>query len=275
MSTSLDSNPAPAAAPPDDSLASIELENISLRFRTYSERMPYLKQIVINSIFGKNRNAKSEFWIYKNLNLTIHHGDRLGIVGANGAGKSTLLKTISGIYHPTSGTLRVRGRLAPLIELGAGFNPELSGVENIYLNGAFLGFSHAEMAAKINRILDFAELHDFAATPIKYYSSGMMLRLAFSVATDVVPEILLLDEIFSAGDARFMERATTRMKHLMDTAHIVVMVSHDLSLIKRFCTRAIWLQHGTVQQDGDPTTICDNYLAQANNPTLSAAAPSQ
>jgi lipopolysaccharide transport system ATP-binding protein len=246
---------------PSQGQAQIRLENVALRFRLYNDRSPFLKQFIINKVFRRTpMKAKSEFWIYDGLNLTIEHGERLGIIGSNGAGKSTMLKMISGIYYPTSGTVRVCGRIAPLLELGAGFNPELSGVENIYLNGAFLGFSHREMATKVERILDFAELREFSQTPIKYYSSGMMLRLAFSVATDMVPEILLIDEIFSAGDASFVGRARARMKSLMDTSHIVVLVSHDLNLIKEMSQRVIWLKKGKVEMDGDPATVCEAYL---------------
>jgi ABC-type polysaccharide/polyol phosphate transport system ATPase subunit len=252
--------------------ARIELEDVALRFRLYNDRSPVLKQIIINKLFGRTpAPAKSEFWIYNGLNLLIDHGERVGIVGSNGAGKSTMLKMISGIYHPTTGLVRVNGRIAPLLELGAGFNPELSGVENIFLNGALLGFSHGEMAAKVERILDFAELKDFAHTPIKYYSSGMMMRLGFSVATDVVPEILLIDEVFSAGDAKFMKRARARMKALWDSSHIVVMVSHDLGLIKEMCERVIWLKKGKVEMDGDPATVCDAYLNDQVPETAPAA----
>jgi ABC-type polysaccharide/polyol phosphate transport system ATPase subunit len=252
--------------------ASIELENVSLRFRVFADRNPVLKQVLLNKIMRRKYVASESehFWLYRCLNLRFDHGERIGIVGSNGAGKSTLLKVIAGIYHPTTGTVSVRGKLAPLIELGAGFNPELSGLENIFLNGAFLGFSHDEMAKKVDPILDFAGLREFAKVPVKYYSSGMMLRLGFSIATDITPEILILDEIFAAGDADFRAKAQDRMNKLLDNSHIVVIVSHDMNLVQKICTRVIWIDHGIVVMDGDPGDVCGAYLSKRYPPGFRA-----
>ncbi len=239
--------------------ARIALDGVSLRFRKYGEKRATLKQTVINAIFRRTYQTVGDFWLFKDLDLAVEHGQRLGIIGPNAAGKSTLLKLICGIFQPTAGRISVRGRLAPLIELGAGFNHELSGIENIYLNGALLGFGPSQMGAKIERILDFAGLSDFAQTPIKYYSTGMLLRLAFSVATDIEPEILLVDEIFAGGDAQFVAKATERMNKLMDSSHIVILVSHDLRLIQRMCNRVIWLDHGRIAMDGTARDVCRSY----------------
>lgn len=270
MSTSsVYSPPAPAASLAPSRQALIELDSVALRFRIFTDRSPLLKQFVLNKVLRRHKmmiQNYEDFWLYRNLTMRIEHGDRVGIIGSNGAGKSTLLKVMSGIYHPTSGSIRVRGRIAPLIELGGGFNPELSGRENIFLNGALLGFSHKEMAHKVEAILDFANLREFAQMPVKYYSSGMVLRLGFSIATDIVPEILLLDEIFSAGDAEFRQKAQARMHELLTASHIVVLVSHELGLVKEVCNRVIWIDHGCVVMDGEPDDVCDAYLQKRYPP---------
>lgn len=241
--------------------AMISLEDVTLRFRNHGMGARRFKQAVLDAVRRRPKyEAVPEFCLFQHLNISIQHGERLGIIGGNGSGKTTLLKLMSGIYHPTRGTIRVRGRISPLIELGAGFNIELSARENILLNGAFLGFSRSQMMEKTEAILDFAELHESGDMPIKYYSSGMMLRLAFSIATDVEPEILLIDEIFGAGDASFVGRATERMHALLDNSHIAVFVSHNLQLIQDMCTRAIWLDHGRIQLEGNPAEVCHAYL---------------
>ncbi len=239
--------------------ARIQLDDVSLLFRAYGNHTPSLKQAFLNSIFRRQYSKTEEFWLFRDLNLKIEHGEQFAIVGPNGAGKSTLLKMICGIYHPTGGQVHVKGQVAPLIELGAGMNPELSGRENILLNGAMLGFSAKQMRRKAEGILDFAGLTDFASTPIKYYSTGMMMRLAFSVATDINPEILVIDEIFAGGDVQFVAKAKDRMHQLLNTSHIVIIVSHDLGLVQSLASRAIWLDHGTIKADGDPKIICEDY----------------
>lgn len=241
--------------------ARIEFADVGLRFRSFGDSLPSLKQTVFRKLSGQSFKEDSYRWLYRGLGLTIEHGCRLGVVGPNGAGKSTLLKMICGIYRPTTGTIRVRGQIAPLIELGAGMVAELSGEENIYLNGALMGYSRREMRAKIERIFDFAGLQGFRKVPIKYYSSGMMLRLAFSTASDLNPEILLIDEIFAAGDAEFVRRARARMESLIDASHIVVIVSHQLELIKQMCNRVIHIENGHVVDDGNPAEVIARYLA--------------
>lgn len=240
----------------------ITLDDVHLRFRMYSTRNRSIKEAVVNTL-ARRRYAKpyTEVHALRGVSLHVPHGERLGIVGDNGAGKSSMLKVISRIYPPTSGTVRHRGFLVPLLEVGIGFNMELSGLENIFLTGAIMGFSRAEMERRVDSILAFSELRDFADTPIKYYSSGMAQRLAFSIATDIEPEILLLDEVFSVGDIHWVEKARTRMQTLIDRSGILVLVSHDMKLIDQYCTRAIWLHGGRIAADGKPAEIIERYRA--------------
>jgi ABC-type polysaccharide/polyol phosphate transport system ATPase subunit len=242
----------------------ITLENVSLCFRAYSTRNRSIKETVINCLLRRRYGKPtSEVTALSQVNLHIPHGQRLGIVGDNGAGKSSLLKVISRIYPPTTGLVERRGFLVPLLEVGIGFNFELSGLENIYLTGAIMGFARRQMACRVKAILEFAELEDFADTPIKYYSSGMAQRLAFSVATEIDPEILLLDEIFSAGDIHWMEKAERRMRELIDRSSILVLVSHQMDLIERYCDQAIWLQNGRIVRTGEPPEIVAAYQSAA------------
>ena len=256
MITSSISDPRVVTSPE----AALAFDRVCLRFRTHQSGRQF-RQIVLDALRRKPSVRTDEFWLYRDLSFRIEHGERVGIIGGNGAGKSTLLKVALGVYRPTSGRVSVRGSVSALIELGAGFNPELSSSENILLSGIFLGFKPKEMIAKTEQILDFAGLQEFRHTPIKYYSSGMLLRLAFAIATDINPEILLIDEIFGAGDAEFSGRAMARMRQLLDAAHIAVMVSHNLALIEEFCTRALWLRAGAIAADGDPHTVCREYEA--------------
>lgn len=239
--------------------ALIELRNVGVRFRSFNDPIPRLKHVFFNILSRKNRDTSRENWLYRDLSLSITHGTRLGIIGRNGAGKSTLLKLICGIYRPTLGQIRVRGRVAPLIELGAGMIAELPGEDNIVLNGTLMGFSRAEMRGKVDSILDFAGLNEYRKMPVKYYSSGMAVRLAFATATEVNPEILLLDELFASGDAEFIEKSRARMMTLIDRAHIMVLVSHSMELIDQLCNRCIRIEHGKVVADGTPKDVIRNY----------------
>ncbi len=231
-----------------------------MRFRKYGNQSPSFKQAVLNTIFRRNYSRTQEYWLYDGLDLTISHGERVGLIGANGAGKSTLLKMIAGIYVPTRGEITVSGAISPLIEIGAGLDPELSGRENIYLMGALLGYTSKAMSKKVDGILAFAGVERFADTPMKYYSSGMLMRLVFAVSTDVEPQVLLIDEVFATGDAEFVGKAMHRMEVLMKTSDIVVMVSHNMDLIREFSDRVIWLDAGSVVEDGSPDDVCRKYL---------------
>jgi ABC-type polysaccharide/polyol phosphate transport system ATPase subunit len=244
-------------------MSSITVKDLSIRFRRYHNRSPSLKDY-ISSWFNPGRpDAYSEFLAVKQVSLTIGPGERMGIVGHNGAGKSTLLKALCRIYEPSSGEVVVHGRIAPLIEIGAGFHPEFSGRENIYLNGAILGHSKARLRDIESEVIAFAGLEEFIDTPVKYYSTGMHLRLAFALATAVQPEILVLDEMFAGGDANFVHKATARMHEVIESASILVLVSHDLSLLERLCTRVIWMDHGYVLEDGPATEVLARYKASS------------
>lgn len=257
--------------------ALIEIKNATLRFRIYRNRTPALKEQVIRMLSRKTAaDEVIEFDALKNLNLSFSGGDRVGIIGLNGAGKSTLLKMIVGIYPPQQGSLHIRGKVTPLIELGTGFDHELSGRENIYLNGALLGRSYKQMRALEDAIIEFSDLEEKIDMPIKYYSSGMMGRLAFSIGTIMEPEILLVDEVFSTGDAQFVQKARVRMEQLISKSSVVVIVSHSMDHIIQFCNRVIVLNKGVVVGDGDPEEMVNYYklnvakLAPAAVPGLPA-----
>jgi ABC-type polysaccharide/polyol phosphate transport system ATPase subunit len=240
----------------------IELREVSLRFINYSDKQYSLKRAVLDLVLRRDSPVPvSEFWALKNITLRIDHGERVGIVGSNGAGKSTLLRVVARIYAATSGTVDVRGNIAPLIEMGAGFNPELSGFDNILLNGAMLGFRRREMLAKVDGIHEFTGLREFADLPLKYYSSGMYLRLAFAIATEIDPEILLIDEALGAGDAAFQDKAKDRVLRLLDRSHAVILVSHDMNALRQLCNRGLWMRQGQLVADGPIDQVIDDYLA--------------
>ncbi|OJW12674.1 MAG: ABC transporter [Planctomycetales bacterium 71-10] len=245
----------------------VELRDVSLRFVNYSDKMFTLKRAVLELLLRRDRPVpNSEFWALRDVNFRIEHGERIGIVGSNGAGKSTLLRMLARIYPPTTGTVTVRGTVAPLIEMGAGFNPELSGFDNILLNGAMLGFTRKQMLAKVDAIHEFTGLREFADLPLKYYSSGMYARLAFGVATSIDPEILLVDESLGVGDATFRAKATERIRGLMDRSHAVILVSHELSSLRDLCDRGLWMHKGRVVADGPIDEILDAYVESITNP---------
>ncbi len=241
-------------------MSSILVEDLSIRFRIYHDKSPSLKDCFASLFRSGKRPAHSDFWAVKDVSLGIKAGERVGIVGHNGAGKSTLLKALCRIYAPSLGCIHVDGRVAPLLEIGAGFHPEFTGRENIYLNGSILGFSNDQLRVIEPEVIAFAELEEFIDTPVKYYSTGMYMRLAFSLATAVHPDILILDEIFAGGDAAFMVKATARMQNMIDKADIVIMVSHDHQLVKSLCNRVLWMDHGRLISDGLPEDIVDRYL---------------
>ncbi len=241
-------------------MSNISVENLSIKFRIYHDSSPSLKDYFANLFRRKDQSAYSDFWAVKNVSFEINAGDRVGIIGHNGAGKSTLLKALCRIYESSDGSISVDGRLAPLLEIGAGFHPEFTGRENIYLNGAILGCTKKQLKEIEPEVIAFAELEEFIDTPVKYYSTGMYMRLAFSLATAMHADILILDEVFAGGDAAFMAKARARMHEMIDKANIMIMVSHDHELIKSLCNRVIWLDHGKLVADGSPEDIVERYL---------------
>ncbi|HEY9680494.1 MAG TPA: ABC transporter ATP-binding protein [Oculatellaceae cyanobacterium] len=240
----------------------IIVQNASLRFRSYRNPSPNLKETFVDKLTKKNYNSMQEFDALKNINLEIRPGDRLGILGLNGAGKSTLLKMIVGIYPPQEGQVSVRGKITPMIELGTGFDAELSGRENIYLNGTLIGRSFKQMKQLEEQIIEFSELGDKIDMPIKYYSSGMHARLAFSIGAIADPEILIMDEIFAAGDAQFVQKSLNRLHEMFDKAHILILVSHSEKHILNICNRAIVLNRGELIMQGSTVDCVDHYMSE-------------
>lgn len=235
----------------------IEVKNVSMKFRMSDQPINSLKEIFTTAVTGKlNFN---EFLALDDISFDLEKGKTLGLIGKNGAGKSTTLKLISGILKPTKGTIITRGNIVPMLELGAGFDLELTGRENIYLNGAILGYSKEYLESKFDEIVDFAELHEFVDMPIRNYSSGMMARLAFSIASVVQPEILIVDEILAVGDLEFQEKSYNRMKELMSGGATVLFVSHDIDKIEEMCDEVIWIERGKVVDKGNAKEICNKY----------------
>ena len=240
-----------------DENETIILENSGVRYRAPDERIPTFKEYLIRWLQRKIRHR--DFWALREINLTIFSGETVGLIGHNGAGKSTLLKLIARVLRPTTGRVVVKGRVAPLLEFGAGFHPELTGRENVYLNGALLGFSNQEMEAKFERIVDFAELWDFIDAPLRTYSSGMSARLGFAVATDVKPDILIIDEVLSVGDEAFQRKSAARMQEFRDQGATIILVSHNMAIIEQICHRAVWLDHGHLMEAGDVKEVIKAY----------------
>jgi ABC-type polysaccharide/polyol phosphate transport system ATPase subunit len=238
----------------------IRVDHVSMMFNKSSEKIDNIKEYTIKLL--KRKLMFEEFWALRDINVSIKKGEALGIVGLNGSGKSTLLKIIAGVLNPTKGTVAVSGSIAPMIELGAGFDMNLSARENIFLNGAVLGYNRGQMRAKFEEIMDFSELWDFVDTPIKNYSSGMVARLGFSIATSNVPDILIVDEILGVGDYLFQRKCEKRMNEIMKNGTTVVFVSHEINQVLGLCTRVIWLKQGRLVDEGNTAEICKKYMSQ-------------
>lgn len=237
----------------------IRLDQVSLWRRTQEEFSYDLKKTVLSVLEGKYRQPAKKL-VLEQIDLVVKTGDKIGIIGANGAGKSTLLKVICGILKPTKGSVRVRGQIAPLIELGAGFDPEITVMDNILLYGVLLGFSRADMIARASSILEFAELEEYALVPVKALSSGMVARLGFAIATDVQPDILILDEVLSVGDQSFKNKCKQRIDKFWEADATVLVVSHDLTFITQSCDRVVWLEKGKIKFVGSTATAVKHYL---------------
>lgn len=240
-------------------MAIIRLSKVGLTFRVRRDRKPTLKEFVLKGLFRPSINPIMEVPALKDIDLEVVEGERVGIVGHNGAGKSTLLKVLAGVYPPTRGKRHVEGQISSLFDLILGFEMEGSGWDNIRYRGYLQGESPKSIEAKMEAISEFSGLGEFLSTPVKYYSSGMMVRLAFAISTAVDPEILLVDEVLSAGDLAFQKKARARMLQMIDRARLFVMVSHDITSLGDFCNRGIWLQNGQIRMDGEIDEVLDLY----------------
>ena len=237
----------------------IKVDNVSMCFNLSKEKHESLKEYFLAMVQG--RLQYDEFYALKDVSLDIMPGDFYGLVGLNGSGKSTLLKTIAGVYKPSKGKVTVNGTIAPLIELGAGFDMDLTARENIYLNGTVLGFSPKYLDEKFDEIVEFSELENFLDVPLKNYSSGMVARIGFAIATITKPDILIADEVLSVGDFLFQQKCEKRMQELMAGGTTVILVSHSIEQIERMCTKVAWLRHGHMKMTGDTETVCAAYKA--------------
>ena len=235
----------------------IKVDNVSMCFNLSKEKHESLKEYFLAMVQG--RLQYDEFYALKDVSLDIMPGDFYGLVGLNGSGKSTLLKTIAGVYKPSKGKVTVNGTIAPLIELGAGFDMDLTARENVFLNGAVMGYSKEFIESKFDEIVEFSELQDFLDVPVRNFSSGMVARLAFSVATIVDPEILIVDEILSVGDIAFQAKSEAKMLSMIQGGTTVLYVSHSLESIKKLCDRVVWLDHGRVREVGETLPVCQDY----------------
>ena len=235
----------------------IRVNNVSVRFRMANDRVTSIKEYMVQRLTGKLKYR--EFEALKQVSFSVEKGEVVGLIGHNGAGKSTLLKVISRILKPSEGNVQVFGNVAPLLELGSGFDFDMTGRENIFLNGAILGYSEEFLKSRYQDIIEFSEIGDFIDVPLRNYSSGMVARLAFSVATVIEPEILIVDEVLSVGDAAFQEKSRARMMELMGGGTTVLFVSHSMEQIRQMCTKVVWMDHGQVKMDGDVQTVCEAY----------------
>lgn len=234
----------------------IDIKHLNKVYNLYDKPIDRLKEVLSPT----HKSYHREHYALNNISLEIKKGESVGIVGKNGSGKSTLLKIITGVLNPTSGEINVQGKISALLELGAGFNPEYTGIENIYLNGTMMGYSKAEMDEKVDDIIAFADIGDFINQPVKTYSSGMFARLAFAVSINVEPEILIVDETLSVGDTRFQIKCMDKMKEMMEGKTTVLFVSHDINAIRRFCTRCIWINEGKMKEVGSVNMVSDHYI---------------
>ena len=252
--------------PDYDKKISVELENVDLTFEITTEKIDTIKEQFIRTL-KRNKSKKRKLHVLDNISFQIYQGEKIGIIGFNGAGKSTLLNVITGIYIPDKGSVKTFGKISPLLSLGAGFDYNYTGRENILLNGAVLGYEKQFLLNKIDEIIEFSELGDFIDIPIKNYSSGMLAKLGFSIATIVEPDILIIDEILGVGDVNFQKKSHDKIKSLMDGKTTVLLVSHSIPQIRDLCDKAIWIDKGKVKEIGEVNKVCDNYLKDAENAT--------
>jgi len=238
----------------------VDIQNVSMCFNMTTEKITTFKEFLIKKL--KNQISYTEFWALHDISFQVRKGELFGILGLNGAGKSTLLKVIAGVLKPTKGHVEIFGSMAPLIELGAGFDAELTARENIYLNGAILGFSKKEMNSKFDEIVSFSELEQFIDVPVKNFSSGMYARLGFAIATSTTPDLLIVDEILSVGDFKFQQKCEQKINEMVNSGTSVLLVSHSMDQIQSLCSRGVVLEKGKVIKTGNITELCDFYYSK-------------
>lgn len=236
----------------------IVVDNVSMEFQLYTEKVDSIKEYLIKRL--KKQIQKEYFLALDGVSFQVKRGEAVGLIGKNGSGKSTMLKTIAGVLKPTKGAVAVNGTVAPMIELGAGFDFDLTARENVFLNGAILGYPQEMLKEKFDEIISFAELEAFVDVPVKNFSSGMITRLGFAIATSFVPDILICDEILAVGDFAFQEKCEKRISDMLEKGTTLLLVSHSTDQVKRMCSKAVWLSKGKVVMDGDANTVCDEYL---------------
>jgi ABC-type polysaccharide/polyol phosphate transport system ATPase subunit len=263
--------PEPAAAQLPSSPPVVQVAGVSVRYRVPHERIRFLKEYALRRL--QRRTRYTDFWALRGVDFTVERGEAVGIIGHNGAGKSTLLKLIVGVLRPLEGRVRVRGRVAPLLELGTGFDHELTGRENVFLNGAILGWSRQDIAARFDRIVEFAGLREFIDAPLRTYSTGMAARLGFAVATDVAPDLLVLDEVLAVGDEEFQQRSTERIRRVHERGGATLVVSHNMNALLAMCRRVLWLDHGQVKAYGPAEEVVKQYKAAARDGAAPARTP--
>ncbi|MGE0639825.1 MAG: ABC transporter ATP-binding protein [Thermoanaerobaculia bacterium] len=273
MTTLPESSPTTAAPREPGAAPAILLEDVSLYYRLARQRAPSFKEYAIHWIRGAL--VHENFWALRDVSVSIGRGEAVGVIGLNGAGKSSLLKVLAGVLTATSGTVRIDGHVTPILELGTGFDYELTGRENIYLNGLLLGHSRAEIRARERSIIDFTDLGEFIDSPIRTYSTGMVGRLGFSIATAWTPEILLLDEVFAAGDAAFMAKCVQRMREFRDAGVTQILVSHSPETILTNCERCLWIDHGRLMGDGEPLKVIQDFAVHIMPKTPAQAAEAE
>jgi ABC-type polysaccharide/polyol phosphate transport system ATPase subunit len=237
--------------------AAVEAAGVSLAYRLTRDRAGTMKEFAIHML--KRKVKREQFWAVRDVSFNLSPGEVLGVIGPNGAGKSTLMKMVARVLPPTEGRMVVHGVVAPMIELGAGFNPEMSAYDNIVLYGTLLGRTPSQMRDRVDAISEWAELTEFIDVPIRSFSSGMLARLGFAVATDIEPDVLVVDEVLSVGDTAFQEKSKGRIEHLIDAGAAVLFVSHDLETVRKMSDRVLWLDHGRARMVGDPDTVVDAY----------------
>lgn len=235
----------------------VKVDHVSMQFNLTSEKVDSLKEYFVKSI--KRQISYNKFWALQDVSFEVHKGEAVGLIGLNGSGKSTLLKIIAGVMKPTEGNVSIYGDMAPLIELGAGFDFDLTARENLFLNGAILGHPRSEMENYYDEIVEFSELRDFMDTPVKNFSSGMISRLAFGIATIGQPDLLIVDEVLSVGDFRFQEKCEARIQHMLHSGTTLLFVSHSIQQVKKLCSKVVWLQKGHQVAFGDSQIYCDQY----------------